>query len=98
MLKKPLQQPPKKLKRPPYKLRRPPIFTFLFVAMAVGSVVALILQAEGVLLLELIVVSCLLLERVEVLVSLLAPTRLLPRVSDFAVSFALVRLVVVVWL
>lgn len=73
------------------------IITFFlpFVLMTVGSLVAAIVVPEGVLLLKLIVVSCLLVVAVEVLVALLASTLLLPGVAYLTITFVLVRFVVI---
>lgn len=73
------------------------IITFFlpFVLMTVGSLVAAIVVPEGVLLLKLIVVSCLLVVAVEVLVALLASTLLLPGVAYLTITLVLVRFVVI---
>lgn len=63
--------------------------------VAVGCVVALVVKAVGVLLLELVVVTSLFVVGVEMLVPLLAAAGLLSGVADFTIALVFVGFVVV---
>lgn len=91
-LEKPFEKSPGKSNRLSYK-RLGPQFTFCFMSVTVGPLLALLFLAVGVLSLQLVVVPRLLVVRVEVLVPLPATTGLLAGVANDAVALAFVAFV-----